>query len=151
MSSGAKGNPQSLIGTTVGGIYVLEKLLGQSSHGPLYEARHSRLGQRCAVRVVTSGSDAARSSLVSTLGQHAALAHPNLSPPLDLIQMDGGQIAVASTLLPGQDLNQRVAAHGKLTLAEGTLLIRQVAAGLHALHQRGLVHGNLTPKKVISA
>lgn len=138
---------QALVGTTVANSYVLDKILGTGAHGSLFDARHARLGSRCALRLATVDA-ARRNSLLTALNQYAAMVHPHLSPPRDVFVLPDDQIAIASCLLPGQDLNQRVAEKGKLTAAEGALLFRQVVAGLHALHQKGLSHGNLTPSNV---
>src|SRR5262245_9806458 len=135
-------NPQSLIGSTVGNTYVLDRVIGQGRHGALFEARHARLGSRCVVRLIRSDAPR-RHALLTILSKHATLSHPNLNPPFDVIVLPDDQIVLASELLAGQDLNQRIAAVGKLTASEGVVMLRQASAALHALHQKGLSHGNL--------
>lgn len=142
MNSAANDNPQSLLGNTLGNSYVLDRILGQGRHGTLFDARHARLGSRFAVRVVRTDAQR-RNALLAMLSQHGSLSHPHLNPPRDLMILPDDQLLLASPLLPGQDLNQRVAQHGKLTASEGLVVLRQAAAALHALHQKGLCHGNL--------
>lgn len=142
MNSAANDNPQSLLGNTLGNSYVFDRILGQGRHGTLFDARHARLGSRFAVRVVRTDTQR-RNALLAMLSQHGSLSHPHLNPPRDLMILPDDQLLLASPLLPGQDLNQRVAQHGKLTASEGLVVLRQAVAALHALHQKGLCHGNL--------
>jgi tRNA A-37 threonylcarbamoyl transferase component Bud32 len=150
MNSSSPQNPQSLIGSTIAGNYVLDRLLGQGRHGFLFDAHHARLGSRSAVRLIRADTQR-RSALIAALSQHGAVVHPHLNPPLDIVTLPDDQILIASPLLPGLDLNQRVAARGKLTASEGVVMLRQTAAALHALHQKGICHGNLTASNVFFA
>lgn len=147
MSSAAPQNPQGMVGTTVGNTYVLERVIGQGRHGALFEARHSRLSCRCAVRIIRTDSNR-RSNLLGALSRQGGMTHPHLNPPRDVLLLPEDQLLIASPFLNGQDLNQRIAARGKLTAIEGVLMLRQAASALHALHQQSLTHGNLTATNV---
>jgi serine/threonine protein kinase len=141
------GNPQALVGTTLGNTFVLDKVIGQGAHGVLYEGHHMRLGYRCAVRLVHADAGR-REALLTAMSRYAQIVHPSLVPPREALPLPDDQVVLGTPLLPGQDLNQRVAAHGKMTLAEGVALMRQLCGALHALHQRGLSHGAVTPSNV---
>lgn len=145
--SGPRASPAALVGSTVGNSFTLDKLLAQGRHGALFGARHARLGQHYAVRVLPLDAGR-RAALVGALSQCAAVVHPNLTPVREVIAMPDEQLALCTPLLPGFNLSQRVAAQGKLTAAEGTVVMRQAASALHALHQRGLVHGGLSPENL---
>src|SRR6195952_5035131 len=122
--SGPNANPAALVGTTIGNTFTLDKLLGQGRHGTLFEARHVRLGQRYAVRVL--GLDAnRRAALIGALSQCAAVVHPNLMPVREVAALADDKVALCTPLLPGVNLAQRVAAQGKLTAAEATVMMRQ--------------------------
>ncbi len=137
-------SPAALVGTTVGNTFTLEKLLGQGRHGALFEARHIRLGQKYAVRVLALDSGR-RAAVVGALAQCAAVIHPNLVSVRESVVLPDERLALCMPLLPGLNLNQWVSQQGKLSASEGTVMLRQAASGLHALHQRGLVHGGLSP------
>lgn len=143
-ASGPPASPAALVGTTVGNSFVLEKLLAQGRHGALFEARHARLGQRYAVRVLTLDAGR-RAALVGAMAQCAGVVHPNLVPVREVLSLSDEQLALCAPLLPGLNLSQWVEKQGKLTAAEGAVMLRQAASGLHALHLRGLVHGGLGP------
>lgn len=147
VGSGRPGNPQALVGSTLGNTFVLDKVIGQGAHGVLYEGRHLRLGYRCAVRVLHLDANR-REALLTWISRYAQVAHPSLVAPREAIPLPDEVVVLGTPLLPGQDLNQRVAAHGKLTLAEGGALFRQLCGALHALHQRNLSHGAVTPSNV---
>lgn len=143
--------PFALVGSTLGDAYTIEGVLGSGSHGVVYAARHVRTGCRCALKMVRPPSPGRRDALMQTVGSVLGLCHPNLLPPFDVLALPDGAVLLATQLLEGEDLANRVALHGKLTQGEGMVLARHVAAGLLALHRRGLCHGNLTPRNVFFA
>lgn len=147
MTSAAANNPQSLVGVTLAGVYTLDRLLNDARHGALFDARHVRTGVRYAVRLIRSDG-ARRNALVEHLKKVAAVVHPHCVPPHEVQVLPDEQLVVATPFLPGQDLNQRIAARGKLSSAEGQTMMRQLASALHALQQAGICHGNLTATNV---
>jgi serine/threonine protein kinase len=147
MTSAAANNPQSLLGVTLAGLYTLDKVLNEGRHGALFDARHARTGVRYAVRLVRS--DSARASALSEhLKRVAAVVHPHLIAPVEVQVLPDEQLVIATPFLPGQDLNQRIAARGKLSSAEGQAMMRQLASALHALQLAGTCHGNLSATNV---
>jgi len=144
------GSAQALVGTTQGNTYTLERLLHEGRHGALFEAKQIRLGSRCAVRLL-SIDPGQRKPLLAALSQQAALHHPSLIAPIDTMLLADDRLLVATPLLTGQDLAQRVAGQGKLSLAEGLAVLRAATGALHALHQRGLCHGGITARNLFVA
>lgn len=139
------------MGRTLGDTYLIEGVIGSGPHGTLYAARHLRLACRCAVKVLSMEAGPRRQGILATLGSVAGMAHPHLLPPRDVLQLPEGTLLLSSPLLEGEDLASRVALRGRLTQAEGMLMVRQTCAALLALHRRGLAHGNLTPTNVFFA
>jgi hypothetical protein len=139
-----------LVGTTQGNTYTLERLLHDGRHGTLFEAKQIRLGYRCAVRLL-SIDPGQRKPLLAVLSQQAQLHHPSLIAPIDTMLLADDRLLLATPLLTGQDLAQRVAGQGKLSLAEGLAVLRAATGALHALHQRGLCHGAVTARNLFVA
>lgn len=142
------GTMQALVGTTQGNSYQLERLLQEGRHGALFEAKQIRLGFRCVVRML-SVDPAQRKAFLSTLSQQTQLAHPGLGTVTDAMQLSDDSLLVATLLLPGQSLSDRLATQGKLSLSEGLAVARTLAGALHALHQRGLCHGAVSTRNVL--
>ncbi len=145
---GGSGNMQALVGTTQGNTYTLERLLHEGRDGSLFEAKQIRLGYRCTVRLLNI-DPAQRKPLLAAFSQQAQIPHPGLCPIVDSMQLSDETLLIATPLLPGQDLSQRVAGQGKLSLAEGTAVLRTAAGALFALHQKGLCHGGVTGQSLL--
>lgn len=144
------GNVQALVGSTQGNTYTLERLMHDGGHGALFEAKQIRLGYRCAVRLLNL-DPAQRKPLLGALSQQAQIHHPGLIGAVDTMLLGDDKLLIATPLLGGQDLAARVAGQGKLSLAEGLLVLRAMAGALYALHQRGLCHGGLHAKNIFLA
>jgi serine/threonine protein kinase len=147
MTSAAANNPQSLVGVTLAGVYRLDRLLNEGRHGALFDGRHVRTGVRYAVRLIRADTSR-RNTLVEHLKKVAAVMHPQLVVPHEVQVLPDDQLVIATPFLPGQDLNQRIASRGKLSSAEGQLMMRQLASALYALQQAGTAHGNLTATNI---
>jgi serine/threonine protein kinase len=143
-------NVQALVGTTQGNTYTLERLLCESRNSALFEAKQIRLGSRCAVRLLQI-DPGQRKPLLAALSQQAQLHHPALLTAVDTMLLSDDKLLIATPLLTGQDLAQRVAGQGKLSLAEGLSVLRELAGALYALHQRGLCHGGISARNVFVA
>lgn len=147
MTSAAANNPQALLGATLAGVYSLDRLLNEGRHGALFDARHVRTGARYAVRLLRADA-ARRTALTEHLKKVAAIVHPHLQAPHEVQVLPDDQLLIATPFLPGQDLNQRVAARGKLSNTEGQALMRQIASALHAMQLAGTAHGNMSATNV---
>src|SRR5439155_26415562 len=76
----------------------------------------------------------------------AALSHPNILSIFDF-GADGGQAFAAMDLLDGETLRERLA-RGALPVRKSTECAIQVARGLAAAHEKGLVHRDLKPDNI---
>jgi serine/threonine-protein kinase len=76
----------------------------------------------------------------------ASLNHSNIATIFGLDEDDGRRF-IAMELVPGEDLEQRLA-RGPMPLNEALELIRQVAGALEAAHANGVVHRDLKPSNV---
>jgi hypothetical protein len=79
-------------------------------------------------------------------GALAALTHPNLAATLEVLDINGRPAVLQEWLsgLPATDWPPMAAAP-----AVWHWLVSQAAAGLHAAHQAGLVHGRITARSIV--
>jgi eukaryotic-like serine/threonine-protein kinase len=136
-----------LIGQRLGD-YQLEALLASGATGPLYGARHLRLGRPAAVRLFDAGLLARpdlQPRLEAALRTVAALRHPHLAVIYDVGEHDG-RLFLASELPAGGTL--RVLPR-ETTLATRLELAAQVADGLAHAHAAGVVHGAIRPELLL--
>jgi len=136
------------VGTRLG-PYEIVSALGVGGMGEVYRARDSRMGRDVAVKLlplafVESAERKERFELEArTTG---ALSHPNLLVVHDVGTHQGVPFIV-SELLEGETLAQRLQ-NGRLPLKKAIALAVQIAAGLAAAHERGVVHRDLKPENI---
>jgi len=122
------------------GRYVLAERIGHGAMGDVY-AGVDDVGRAVAVRIGISGDLRVHQQARMT-GQ---VAHPNVVSVLDLGE-DQGRPFVGMERLDGVPLNPAVMA---LRSLDARLeLMMHICDGLHAAHERGVVHGHLKPGHV---
>ena len=135
-------------GTRLGPYEILSPL-GAGGMGEVYRARDTRLEREVAVKVLPEGFAASPEALArfaSEARSVAALSHPNILALFDVGEADGVHYAV-SELLEGETL--RVAmAHGPIPPRRALDIAREVADGLAAAHEKGIVHRDIKPENV---
>ena len=107
-------------------------------HGESWRARDDDAGTTVSVLVLETAPEALRAAV--------GLRHPNLRALHDLGFESGVGFLVLETL-SGETLAEKLA-RSSLPAATILDLACGIAAGLAALHEVGLVHGNLDPEKV---
>ncbi len=131
------------------GPYTIVGLIGAGGMGEVYRARDSRLGRDVAVKVLPSAlaQNADALARFETEARAAsALAHPNVVVIFDVGRHEGTSYVV-SELLEGDTLNARLR-EGPLPMWRAVEWARQIAAGLAAVHERGILHRDLKPDNV---
>jgi Tol biopolymer transport system component len=132
-------------GTRIG-PYDIVGWIGAGGMGEVYRARDARLGRDVAIKLIAE-SVATDVSRVHRFEQEARAAgqlnHPNIVAVYD-IGVHGGAPYIVSELLEGQSLRSRLS-EGALPSRKVLDYGRQVAQGLAAAHDRGIVHRDVKP------
>src|SRR5262245_34687308 len=130
------------------GPYEVVAPLGAGGMGEVYRARDARLGREVAVKVlpteVASSPDRLRRFELEARAA-GALNHPNLLSVLDVGTHDGSPYVV-SELLEGETLRERMGS--ALPQRKALDLAVQIAHGLAAAHEKGIVHRDIKPENV---
>ncbi|MEL7062031.1 MAG: serine/threonine-protein kinase, partial [Acidobacteriota bacterium] len=135
--------------TTVG-PYRLERRLGIGGMGAVYAAWDERLRRHVAIKRVRpdSASDVAQRRRLRREAQAAAsLNHPAIVQIYDIFEREGVDWIVME-MVDGRPLSEWID-EGRLGLAEVVRLAREVAEGLAAAHDKGIVHRDLKSENVM--
>ena len=131
------------------GPYELLALIGAGGMGEVYRARDTRLGREVAVKILGEAAllDTDRLRRFEQEARAAGmLNHPNILAIYDVGTQDGMPYLV-SELLHGETLRQRQKG-AALPTRKAIDYALQMARGLAAAHQRGLVHRDLKPENL---
>jgi TolB-like protein/Tfp pilus assembly protein PilF len=131
------------------GPYEILASLGAGGMGEVYRARDTRLGRDVAVKVLPEGVSNDPHALARFEGEAraiAALSHPNILALYDVGEASGVHFAV-SELLEGETLRD-VISRGALPIRGALEISEQIARGLAAAHEKGLVHRDVKPENV---
>ena len=133
------------------GRFVVRGELGAGGMGVVYRAEDPALGRAVALKLLppaTARNAQAREQLLFEARAAATLDHPNICTIYEVGEASDGELYVAMALYEGQTLERRLD-HGRVTLAEATDIAIQIAQGLMAAHEVGLVHRDVKPSNVM--
>ena len=135
------------------GSYRLVRLLGEGGMGEVWEAEHSLLDMRVAVKVIKGNSDG------ESEDQHrvrlarferearstARLECPHTIRVHDFGVTEEGEFYFAMELLRGLDLDELVKRFGPVPVSRTIEILLQVCESLQEAHAQGLVHRDVKP------
>ena len=130
-------------------FYEILGPLGAGGMGEVYLARDSRLDREVALKMLPEelADDEARLRRFEREAKTlASLNHPNVAG-IYSIDQQGDTCFLAMELVSGEDLEARLR-RGALPLDEALDVCRQIAEGLEAAHEAGVVHRDLKPANV---
>jgi hypothetical protein len=131
------------------GPYEIEAPLGAGGMGEVYRARDPRLDRAVAIKVLPESfaSDADRLRRFEQEARTvAALSHPNILGVYDIGQYQGSPYMVCE-LLDGETLREKMK-DGPMPQRRAIEYASQIAEGLAAAHDKGVVHRDLKPENV---
>jgi hypothetical protein len=130
--------------------YVLEELLGRGGSGQVWRARPRGGGPPVAVKVLVRGDPERQEREAALLGE---LDHPHLVRLQEVVRHEvrgaPAEVALVLDLLAGGSLAALLARRGRLRPGEVVTTVAPVAAALAHAHERGVVHGDLSPGNVV--
>src|SRR3954447_3399311 len=129
----------------------IEEIAGRGGMGVVYRATELGLDRTVALKLITpalAGDPDFRARFVRESRAAASIEHPNVIP----IYWAGEEqdvLYISMRWVDGQDLRDLIRAAGAVEPRRAAHIISQVAAGLDAAHERGLVHRDVKPANIL--
>ena len=136
-------------GTMVAGRYRIVALVGKGGMGQVYRAEDTKLGHAVALKFIHGTLSPRRLQRLYTevrIGRE--VAHPNVCRLYDVVERDG-QTFIAMEYVDGENLASLLSRIGRLPPDKALDITRDLAAGLAAVHEKGVVHRDLKPANVM--
>ena len=132
------------------GHYQVGEQLGRGGMGEVYLADDLNLNRKVALKFLPDAfaADPERMARFEREAKLlASLNHPNIAAIYGLEQAEGKRFLVLE-LVEGETLAQRLS-KGALPVDEALGICRQIAEGLEAAHEKGVIHRDLKPANVM--
>jgi len=129
------------------GPYIILSKVGEGGLGEVYRATDSRTGRTVAIKCIKSAFLTGRSQWRQQIETVAALEAPGLAPILDWGEQDGIPYQV-TPWMEGGSLAQKLT-NGPLPLPQIVRIVADLAPGLDAVHDLGIVHGDIKPTNIL--
>lgn len=143
-------------GSILADKYRVEKEIGRGGFGIVVRARHLRLGQIVAIKVLTEGmwgpewaSDVERFRREAQAT--AALKTEHVVKLLDVDVLPDGRPYMVMEYLDGETLHVATYRRGPLAVDEAVDIALQILAALAEAHSVGIVHRDLKPPNIFLA
>jgi eukaryotic-like serine/threonine-protein kinase len=128
--------------------YRLVRCLGIGGMGAVYEAEHTTLGKRVAVKLLRQQiamQEIARKRFLREARAATRVEHPHVVDISDFGETAEARVYFVMELLAGRDLGELLEAEGRLPWARAQELLGQIVSALAAAHAKGIVHRDMKP------
>lgn len=134
--------------------YAANDCFAQGGEASLYKASDQQTGDTVVVkRLDQSPGDAGYAAGIARFRRMAQikLGHPNVVDPLDYGE-ENGDVFLILPFIEGRNLEHHIASKGgKLPVDEAVFIVVEIANGLSAIHQNGIVHRDIKPSNILIA
>ena len=134
------------------GPYNIVRLIGTGGMGSVYEAVHSQIQRRVAIKVLHKDFQQDPEFVQRFFNEARAvniINHPNVVSISDFGTSAAGSPYIVMEYLEGDSLRQRLARSGKLSPEVAMRIGKQVALGLAAAHSKQVIHRDLKPVNIL--
>ncbi len=128
--------------------YHLVRRLGVGGMGAVYEAEHTELRKRCAVKMLRqelAQNELFRRRFLREARAASAVAHPHVVDISDFGQTPDGQVYFVMELLQGRELQSLLDEQRRLPWPRTREILLQVTSALEAAHRLGVIHRDVKP------
>ena len=138
-----------MIEKTISHYKILEKI-GGGGMGIVYKAQDLKLDRLVALKFlpqVFSNDEESKTRFIHEAKAASSLDHDNICTIYEIGESDDQQLFIAMAYYEGETLKQKIE-KGKLKIDEAIDICYQVAKGLSAAHERGIVHRDVKPANI---
>ncbi len=148
----ASGGGSLPVGSLVLDKYRVEREIGRGGMGEVYEATHTTLGSRVALKLPLSSNEStsAAARLLREAQVAASLDPDRVVRVLDVGVMGDGRPVLVLELLEGESLAEHIV-RLRPTTADAVDYAIGVCLGLSLAHARGIIHRDIKPSNVFLA
>ncbi|MBW2720454.1 MAG: serine/threonine protein kinase, partial [Deltaproteobacteria bacterium] len=139
------------LGTTLSDRYELVAEVASGAMGEVFEAFDRVEGTKAAVKVLRAeylADESMRRRFRREAAVLKAIDHPAIVRLLEVGVEADGLVFLVTEYVEGETLAQRLS-KGPLTLGEADVLVDSLCGGLGAVHEHGVLHGDLKPANII--
>jgi serine/threonine-protein kinase len=143
---------EQLRGRVLANRYLAEEVAEHTACSISYRTYHLALDRAVTVRVLLRGlacTDEAAREVRRVAAEATALEHPHVGATLDFGVLSDGWPFVVTEHFQGNTLAKLLSNEGKFVLRRVLHVGKQMAMGVAAAHEKGLVHGLLSPDNVL--
>ncbi|MDP2884181.1 MAG: protein kinase [Ignavibacteria bacterium] len=136
-----------MIGSTISHYKILEKL-GEGGMGVVYKAQDTKLNRHVALKFLPahmSASELDKARFLQEAQAAASLSHPNICTIYGIDEHEG-RLFIAMELVEGQSLRDN---KQSLSVKQIVDIGAQIADGLAAAHEKGIVHRDIKPENIM--
>jgi serine/threonine protein kinase/Tol biopolymer transport system component len=146
-----------MTGQTVSHYTILEKL-GEGGMGVVYKARDTKLDRDVALKFLPAhlgASENDKARFIQEAKAAAALNHPNVCSIIDIQEQPvaatpgarpESRMFIVMEFVDGQTLREKM---GSMSSKQATDIGIQIADGLAAAHEKGIVHRDIKPENIM--
>ncbi|HVY41246.1 MAG TPA: serine/threonine-protein kinase [Polyangia bacterium] len=136
------------VGEIVAGKYRIVRLLARGGMGVVYEAQHTVVRRRFAIKFLRRDL-AERREILTRFQREAeaagALEHENVAAAVDFGIAEDRTPYILMEYLVGESLAALLEREGRLPVSRATDLLAQACTGVAAAHAAGIIHRDLKP------
>ena len=145
---------EQLTGTVIAEKYRVDSLLRSGELGDFYRGRHLFMDKPVTLKVLSPAlaiDEHIRELFVAEAKSSSLFSHPNILAVSDFGSNKDGSYYIVFEGFDGEPLSQSINRGGQFSIGRTISISRQIAEALGSAHEKGFVHGNLTPDNILAS